>query len=67
MNIILKDPLKAKVMVDIWANSMQLGKENEVNELREIYEKYRDYLMILLNEGIEKGEINGAYGLDYEF
>ena len=56
MNFLIEDPLEAKVMIDIWAESVRFEKDKDMHVLLEVYVKYRDYLMSILERGIEIGE-----------
>ncbi|MFC2081391.1 TetR/AcrR family transcriptional regulator [Bacteroidota bacterium] len=55
--ILTEDPAEAKVMIDIWAESIRMEEKNKANIMLEVLEKYRQYLKSILDRGIEKGEI----------
>jgi len=55
--ILSQDPLEARVMIDMWAESTRMGRGEGMDILLEIVQEYRNYLMKILEQGIEKGEL----------
>jgi len=56
--ILSQDPLEARVMIDMWAESTRIGKGEGMDILLEVIQEYRNYLMKILEQGVEKGEFS---------
>ncbi|MFC2113050.1 TetR/AcrR family transcriptional regulator [Bacteroidota bacterium] len=54
--ILKRDPLEARVLIDMWAESTRIGNGKGMNIMLEVIREYRNYLMKILEQGVEKGE-----------
>jgi TetR/AcrR family fatty acid metabolism transcriptional regulator len=58
--ILSHDPLEARVLIDLWAESTRIGHDGGMNVLIEVVQKYRDYIAGILEAGVEKGEFRST-------